>query len=346
MKHKKPDRFILLVNVISILVAFLTHFPELITISNFSGKGVLFPEMHFADVISEVLFTYLSLLILFYVNLKVFHFNSDLVYIDWKKAVYSFIITWVINNLLSDAFIYLHRNLNIPAIDEIIHYYSHPLRDFLISCVVTGTVYLTSQNLKRRKMLLENQQLRTENLINQYESLKSQLNPHMLFNSLNTLYSLIRETPDKAQDYLQELSRVLRYTLQVNESPSVSLREEMDFVNSYIYLLQMRYEENLKIDIDINQECLSLKLPPMAVQLLIENAVKHNEISNRNPLHVRIHTEGNAIKVTNPIRPRKDHIQNTGIGLNNLAQRYLLLYKKNIEIKEEDNCFTVILPLI
>lgn len=94
----------------------------------------------------------------------------------------------------------------------------------------------------------------------------------MLFNSLNTLYLLIRESPDKARHYLEELSRVMRYTLQDNESHSVTLREEMEFVQSYMYLLQVRYEENLQFDIRIHPELMSRKLPPMALQLLVENA--------------------------------------------------------------------------
>ena len=105
-----------------------------------------------------------------------------------------------------------------------VHHYLHPLRDFIITCIVTGSCYMIHLLRKSQQVLVENQQLRTENLVNQYEALKNQLNPHMLFNSLNTLRSLIRETPDKAQDYLQELSRVLRYTLQENESQSVTLR--------------------------------------------------------------------------------------------------------------------------
>lgn len=195
-------------------------------------------------------------------------------------------------------------------------------------------------------MLLENQQLRTENIINQYEALKSQLNPHMLFNSLNTLYLLIRESPDKARQYLEELSHVMRYTLQDNESHSVTLREEMDFVQSYIYLLQVRYEDNLRFDIHISPELFSRQLPPMALQLLIENAVKHNEISNRRPLTVTVTAHDEVIEVSNPLQPKRGGSAGMGIGLANLAKRYQLLYKKDVTVKEEDYRFTVILPLI
>lgn len=176
-------------------------------------------------------------------------------------------------------------------------------------------------------MLLENEQLRTENLVNQYETLKSQLNPHMLFNSLNTLYSLIRESPDKAQNYLQELSRVMRYTLHDN-------------------LLQMRYEDNLKFDIHIPQELLQRQVPPMAVQMLVENAVKHNEISNRNPLTVYICTEGNSLCVSNRIQPKLSDSSSTCIGLANLSKRYQLLLGRDITIEENNKNFKVTLPLI
>ena len=337
MKRIWSNKYVLIVNAISIMVAFLTHFPELITLSNpYSADELSFPGMHWADVGNEVLFTYLSLLFLFFLNEAVFRFNSDMVSIGWKKVICSFVLTWVVSNLLGKCFVYLHQHFDVPAIDAMLHHYLHPLRDFLITCIVTGSCYFFHQNRKSRKMLLENQQLRMENVINQYEALKSQLNPHMLFNSLNTLYLLIRESPDKARHYLEELSRVMRYTLQDNESHSVTLREEMEFVQSYMYLLQVRYEENLQFDIRIHPELMSRKLPPMALQLLVENAVKHNEISNRRPLTVSVIAEGDTVEVSNPLQPKRGGSAGMGIGLANLAKRYQLLYKKDIIVKEEN----------
>ena len=227
-----------------------------------------------------------------------------------------------------------------------VHHYLHPLRDFIITCIVTGSCYMIHLLRKSQQVLVENQQLRTENLVNQYEALKNQLNPHMLFNSLNTLRSLIRETPDKAQDYLQELSRVLRYTLQENESQSVTLREEMEFVSAYIFLLKMRYEDNLEFDIRIDEAAGGRQLPPMSVQLLIENAVKHNEISNRHPLVIRVFTEGNRLTVSNPVQRKLTASGGLQIGLANLAKRYNLLFKEEIEVREENNTFIVTIPLI
>ena len=216
----------------------------------------------------------------------------------------------------------------------------------MIACIVTGTSYLYYQNQRSRRMLLENEQLRTENLVNQYEALKSQLNPHMLFNALNTLYSLIRESPDKAQNYLQELSRVMRYTLHDNQSHTVALSEEMSFVRSYIYLLQMRYEDNLHFEIEIPQELLQRQVPLMAGQKLGENAVEHKENSNRKPLTIRICAQGDSLCVSNRIQPRLSDSSNTCIGLANLSKRYQLLFGRDITIEENEKNFQVTLPLI
>ena len=311
------DRYVVALGVISLVVAFLTHFPELISLFDRSGQNDLFPGMHWADVANEILFTFIALLLLFVLNTVLFKFGWSTGYITWWKLLLSFVLTWIASNLLGQGFVFLHHRFDIPAIDAMVHHYLHPLRDFIITC-----------------------------LVNQYEALKSQLNPHMLFNSLNTLRSLIRETPDKAQDYLQELSRVLRYTLQENESQCVTLGEEMEFVRAYIFLLKMRYEDNLSFDIRADAGTESSQLPPMSVQLLIENAVKHNEISNRHPLTIYIQAEGNCLTVRNSLQPKLTASTGTRIGLANLAKRYQLLFKQEIVVREENDTFIVTIPLI
>ena len=226
-----------------------------------------------------------------------------------------------------------------------VHHYLHPLRDFIVACLVTTCCYIIYLVRRQQQVIVENEQLHAESILNQYEALKNQLNPHMLFNSLNTLRSLVREDQERAQEYIQELSRVLRYTLQGNESQCVTLREEMDFVSAYIFLLKMRYEDNLMFDIDIDHSYENYYLPPMAIQVLIENAVKHNEISSRHPLTIRIST-GNKdeIIISNPIQPKMTASSGTGIGLANLAKRYQLLFRQEISISDNKN-FTVRIPL-
>lgn len=342
----RNDKYLLATLIISLVVAVLIHFPESVSLFDRFESHTLFPGMKFADVANEVFFTFISLLLLFAVNTRLFHFNQTSIKISWTKIVLSFILTWVLSNLLGQGFVYLHQTLHIPAIDATVHHYLHPLRDFIMSSLVTSSCYIIYLIRKQQQVLIENQQLQAENILNQYEVLKNQLNPHMLFNSLNTLRSLVRENQDKAQEYIQELSRVLRYTLQGNESQSVRLREEMNFVSAYIFLLKMRYEDNLVFDIQINRGLEEYYLPPMSVQVLIENAVKHNEISNRHPLTIRIATDDACgLFVSNPLQPKLTATAGTGIGLVNLSKRYQLLFRQDIIITEDKN-FTVRIPLI
>ena len=340
------DKYLLSTVIISIVVAVLIHFPELVSLFDRFESHSLFPGMRFIDVANEVWFTFLSLLVLFAINTRLFHFNQASIKITGTKILLSFILTWVLNNLLGQVFVFMHNTLDIPAIDTMVHHYLHPLRDFIISCLVTSSCYIIYLIRRQQLVSIENEQLLAENLRNQYEVLKNQLNPHMLFNSLNTLQSLVRENQSKAQDYIQELSRVLRYTLQSNDSQSVTLREEMDFASAYIFLLKMRFENNLQFDIQINKTLENYLLPPMAVQVLIENAVKHNEISNRKPLTIHITTDNEGyLSVSNAIQPKWTATPGTGIGLANLAKRYRLLFKQDIQITE-DKEFTIHIPLI
>lgn len=334
------NKYILFKNAISLLVAFATNLPELIVPNN----------VKWTYVADEILFTYISILILFIINEKIFRPNSPATNLSKIKILASFVVAWICNDILGQCFVFLNKYYGLPVLESTMHVYTHPIRDFIISSIVVTTGYLINQNLKSQKIMVENQQLKTENLKNQYETLKNQLNPHMLFNSLNTLYALVRENPDKAQDYISQLSKVMRYTLKQDsdiERSTISLQEELNFINSYIYLLKMRFEDNISFVFDIDNSLLMKKIPRMAIQLLVENAVKHNEISNRNPLHITIRTIGDeTLEVANNLQPRRGTTTSTGIGLNNLRKRYWLLFNKDIEIQEkENNIFSVKIPL-
>ena len=224
-------KYIQLTVLVSFVVGFLIHFPELVSLTDALEQETLFPGMSPVDVLFEVGYTFLSLLILFTVNTFLFGFNNPAVHTSWWKVFASFVLTWLLSKLLGELFVYMHRNFQIPAIDAMVHHYLHPVRDFIISLIVTD-------------------------IQNQYQALKNQLNPHMLFNSLNTLQSLVRENPEKAQDYIRELSRVLRYTLQENDTHTVTLREEMSFVDAYIFLMKMRYEDNLHFKIEVDERMM------------------------------------------------------------------------------------------
>lgn len=345
-------KYIQLTVLVSLVVGFLIHFPELVSLTDAMEQQTLFPGMSQVDVLFEVGYTFLSLLVLFAVNTLLFGFNNTAVRMPWWKVLLSFVLVWLLSKLLGELFVYLHRNFNIPAIDAMVHHYLHPVRDFIISLIVTGTCYISYLIRERQEVVLQNGKLLTENIQNQYQALKNQLNPHMLFNSLNTLQSLVRESPEKAQSYIRELSRVLRYTLQENDTHTVTLREEMEFVDAYIFLMKMRYEDNLHFEVEVDTRLMDYYLPPLSIQTLVENAIKHNEISNRNPLTIEIKAigvQGNkeaALCINNDLQPRRTASYGTGVGLANLSKRYELLFGKEIQITEANGKFSVCIPLI
>ena len=187
---------------------------------------------------------------------------------------------------------------------------------------------------------------RKEGLEAQFQNLKNQLNPHFMFNSFNTLSTIIEEDPEKASRFVQELSDVYRYVLNSQKSDWVMLEEELAIINSYLFLLRMRHEDNLTVDLRVGQEVRKTFVPPLALQMLIENAIKHNEISTSFPLKIEIYNEGDYLVVSNPIQERRVVERSTGIGLSNIRNRYDYLTGKNIVVDRESGKFTVKIPLV
>lgn len=216
--------------------------------------------------------------------------------------------------------------------------------DLVLSFIVflsTLTVVIVIHN---QQMLLENQQLYAENLRNRFEALKSQLNPHFLFNTLNTLDGLIGFDNEKAHLYLHNLSSSFRYTIQ--SKGITTLKEELDVVESYAYLMKIRYGDNFDIQYAINVRYNNFYIMPLSLQLLIENAIKHNVINDKHPLTIHISTtENESIKVTNLIQPKIKIETGEGIGLANLIERYRLLFDKEVLVTQND-FFGIEIPLI
>lgn len=204
---------------------------------------------------------------------------------------------------------------------------------------------LRSMHLEQHAAV-ENETLRAENLRSRYETLKNQLDPHFLFNSMNTLQSLITVDADRAEEYVQQLCTVLRYTLQKHEV--VTLAEELECAADYCRMLKIRYGDNLLFDHHIDHERYDDYLvPPLAVQGLVENAIKHNVISAKQPLTVYIATDDDDhLIVKNKIQPKVMEEESSGIGLANLTERYRLQWNKKVEIHNDGNDFVVILPLV
>lgn len=186
--------------------------------------------------------------------------------------------------------------------------------------------------------------LEKDNIQAQYNALKAQINPHFLFNSLNSLISLVEGNP-KAEKYIQDLSEFLRFVLQASEKETVSLREELDNLEKYIRLLELRFGNNLQVQFSIEPQELGRLIPPLVLQILLENCVQHNIITQAQALTVNIYTENNSILVCNKLQ-KKTESQSTGQGLKNIRGRYRFHNAEEIKVIETDKQFCVTLPLI
>ncbi len=209
------------------------------------------------------------------------------------------------------------------------------------------TTFLTSRGflLDWRQAAIETEQLKRAHIASQYESLKNQINPHFLFNSLNALTNLVYEDQDQAALFIRKLAEVYRYVLDTQDKEVVSLSDELAAVRSFVFLHKIRFEDNLQVDIQISED-ENLMLPPLSLQMLVENAIKHNEISTEYPLHIWIVREGEHIAVKNNLQRKNAKEYSSGLGLQNIKSRYGHLSQLTVEIMEDLQSFTVKLPLL
>lgn len=214
----------------------------------------------------------------------------------------------------------------------------------VVVSMLYGRIYvLISQ---RQAVVVENERLKNENLTTRYNMLVGQINPHFFFNSLNSLAMLVRERQDgKALTYIDQLSYTFRYIIQNGQSALMTLDEELKFVEAYSYLFKIRYADKLFFDIDVDPAYRNWKLPALSLQPLIGNAVKHNTITRSNPFHITIRTDGAWLEVSNPKIPKLEPEPSTGIGLENLRNRWLLITGQRIVVIDDGETFRVRMPL-
>lgn len=180
-----------------------------------------------------------------------------------------------------------------------------------------------------------------------YMKLKQQVNPHFLFNSLNILDCLVcEEQSEKASLYIHKLAGIYRYMIKSEEEEVVPLREELTFVGQYIDLLHIRFPEGFKVEVDIPEELMNRFVLPCALQLLIENATKHNAVNAANPLEIKVKADRDCVSVSNNMVPKVGKVESTGLGLKYLRQQYLDLSGKQIAVEQTEEKFSVTLPLI
>lgn len=198
-----------------------------------------------------------------------------------------------------------------------------------------------------RKSEKEKDSLEKANYQSQLDALKQQVNPHFLFNCINTVSSLVDIDPPRANKFLAEMSRVYRYLLQANNEELVTVEKELEFISSYFHLLKTRFNEGLCLNVEVAEQDKKCLIPPITLQLLIENAIKHNIVEKENPLSIDIIARGNGfMEIRNNLQKKNFSMESTRIGLANIMAKYALLNQPEVVVRETEDAFLVCLPLI
>lgn len=331
---------------ISLTISFLLS--VIIMISSIYAAARDLGTTHILSKIFNIstLYTFLVNTFIVFILLK-FHFwvvkknSNSPKKVIWKGLLGSFILSFILSIFSAQATWYIFSPEN-TSLDKLLtfHFFGN-LIILIITILITVLLFMRD---KEQRRMLEFQKLSIENLQNRYEALKNQVDPHFLFNSLNTLNGLIGYDDHKAHDYLEQLSSVFRYTIQ--NKNIVYLEDELNLIKSYIHMMEIRYSENLQVESHIDNNYLKYYILSFGLQLLIENCIKHNVISDKYPLLIIIETtENEMIRVKNSVHLRTN-ARGSNIGLSNLDERYQLVFGKEIKIYKDENFFTVEIPLI
>lgn len=307
----------------------------------------------FNDFLEEFLFYQLYSFVLGYSNMYFFDYLERL---EWKRRdtikriglgfVGSTIITLTGLFLLrvSTSVIYLGNSWEYFIANEKIQNYQFGLWITLTIIAVFHVIYFYNRYQKNK---LKEQKVIAGTASAKFDALKNQLDPHFLFNSLNVLTSLIDENPESAQKFTTSLSKVYRYVLEQKDKELVTVDEELDFARTYMTLIKMRFEDSIVFDIPDHASNPESKVVPLSLQLLLENAVKHNTVTTSKPLHIKIYEDnsGNLV-VENNLQPKQIVKKSSGVGLENIKQRYQLLTHKKVNINQQADRFAVAIPML
>lgn len=323
--------------ILSVFTAILGSIPRLIR----------FETQDYESIAGNILYTFCYSM-LCWVSHHYFikaRFQVGILKISWVKSAFSILlcisISLVYNQLIAPP---LNSQIVVDYFDTNPKISMLLFRGTLVSGFLFFVVYYLHVLTVTQQSMIENERLKKENLQARLDSLRQQISPHFLFNTLSTMSSMTNET--KVKEFISELSNVYRYLLQVRESDLVSVQEEIAFVESFLYILNERFENALKIKIDIADEVRQSRLPPLALQMLVENALKHNVASSVKPLFLEILSSNGFLVVRNNYQPKQSREPASGHGLPNIRERYLLLANVSIEIEHGENYFSVKLPIL
>lgn len=262
---------------------------------------------------------------------------------DTKRVLAEFVGVMVFTlgvNIVSLVGLILHPN-EIPDI-AVSGIYASVFITLFVATIYEAVWYTARWKAARLEAAL----LRKENLQSQLTVLRNQINPHFLFNSLNTLTAIIHEHPDKAVEFVGHMGNMYRNLLEVHETDLVTLQKEIELLNHYIFLLETRFEDKLSIHVEVDPNVLDCFVVPYSLQLTIENAIKHNVVSTKNPLFIDISSVDNELVISNNLQRKNQKQESTGLGLKNINSRYMIATGQQINVVEVGGFFKVTLPLI
>ncbi len=328
---------------VALLVTFLVVLPRVVGYLNVIDFGSgYFSEASLSDLILRIMFFFVFAWIILELNVngRQYFPQASKNYVVPSLILLNIILVFV----GAESFRFLHPWVTQMSLEE-----SEPkflkVIFFALAVILIFVSSIIRLQKARHDKILENAELEQQNLQKELSALKNQVNPHFLFNSLNSLSALVREN-EKASSFVKNLSFLYRYILQSGAMDLVTVDEELRFLKSYLDLIKVRYGHKIKHTIKIEESVGTRQIPPLAVQLLVENAVKHNEISEKHPLEIKLYSTKSSLIVENKIRPRKSFVQSNGIGLYNLTKRYKLLMGKSISIRQKEGNFCVELPIM
>ncbi|QHV96881.1 sensor histidine kinase [Spirosoma endbachense] len=256
--------------------------------------------------------------------------------------------------LLSSLFVGMVVMLGLASLQQLLlaHINFGPVmlmvevRGILINLVFYMLLHLLYQNYRNQQVNIELERTTADNLGAQYELLKQQINPHFLFNSLNTLKVMVESGDKNSVDFILKLANFYRFTLESRKLDLIHLSEELEIVEAYNFLLKARFEEGFIFTKTIDEQYLNTLIPPFTLQLLIENCIKHNIVSLERPLHIKLYTENDTLVIENQLQLKRSEESSLGVGLQNIKQRYNHLLDRKIEVISLDNTFKIKLPII
>lgn len=312
-------------------------------------------SLPFSYFLAGVFFSFIVTLTITYVNMVILGRYFDKI-LPWQNIPRKINIRLVLETLVTSlsagmiiAALAFALNKLFPQpsdINMLQVYFDNITVAVIVNLIALGIIEGNSIYVMWKQSLLNSEILRRENIESRFAVLKNQVNPHFLFNSMNVLSSLVVQSPDKAREFINDFSKIYRYIFDAGDEPVIEVKQELDFIHAFISLHQKRHGANLGFSVKISGDILGRFIPVLSLQILVENAIKHNEISDQHPLRIAIYDENGYLFVRNNYQPREEKLESMGIGLANLKERYRYLSDKEPVFAIKNDEYFAGLPLL